>query len=57
MSKLTKRKPDDEPRGKPGRPPGGQGAKKGSTCPNGHVSNTAGQCFTGSCPYYVRKGQ
>jgi hypothetical protein len=53
---VTKKKPPDEPRGKPGRPPGGQGPKKNATCENGHTSNTYGQCFESSCEHYVRKG-
>jgi hypothetical protein len=31
--------------------------KHSQTCPNGHVANSEGKCFTASCPYYVRAGQ
>jgi hypothetical protein len=53
---MTKKKPPEE-HGKPGRPPGQPGAKKGNTCPNGHTANAHSQCFESTCPHYVRKGQ
>lgn len=53
---MTKKKPPEE-HGRPGRPPGGVPGRSNQTCPDGHRSNSHGQCFESTCPYYVRKGK
>lgn len=52
---MTKKKPPGEPRGKPGRPPGGKGVGGQMKCPAGHTANQDGKCFESSCEHYVRK--